>query len=705
MTKKYPRSEALVANYDRDEVAYMSFDGTKDNRTKAFVEYSKAVDSFVGIRRSNATWFQDLSDLQSNVSGRPGLSKSDYYRFRPDEAPKRTVKGAIAQVSAAYQNIGLLRNVIDLMGDFACQGIRLVHPNKKIEKFYQDWFNRVSGKDRSERFLNNLYKTANVVINRQTQKISHNNKTVEIPWKYTFLNPLTVEVIGGPLSSFVGQKVYAIQLGGELRRIINSPKTKEERALVAKIPADIKRAAKTNKHVLLDPDKTSVFHYKKDDWQEWAFPMAHAIMDDLMMVEKLKLADMAALDGAISNIRIFKLGSLEHKIIPKRAAMTKLAEILESNVGGGTMDLIWGPDIELVESKTTVHQFLGEEKYKPHLFNIYAGIGVPPTLTGHFGGSGTTNNFISLKTLIQRLEYGRTVLKEFWTQEIKIVQDKFGFRFPAKIEFDINVLGDEHAEKALLIQLADRSLISDELLQERYGHDPQMEKIRTNREQRDRNAGRMVPKSSPYHDPQFGIALKKIALQTSVVSPGQVGLRKEKEKWDDFKMYPAEDGEKPGLIMRQQALPTKQGDQPQKGRPKNSKDKEPRKKKDFKPKVRATLEIWARMAQVAITEYVNEDLLKVYNKKNLRSLSAKEHADVEKVKMDILFNLEPLGVVDASTVLRAIGVGSSHSTINEIFQEWLQSISMELSRPLTIDESRLVQSSLYAYIYGEDNED
>ncbi len=700
MTKKYPRSEAVAAKYNEGEVVYVSFDGAKASSAKEMV----TVDNLVGVQRSKSRWFQDLSDLQTNVSGRPGLSKSDYYRFRPDEEPKRTVKGAIAQVSGAYQTVGLLRNVIDLMGDFACQGIRLVHPNKKIEKFYRDWFNRVQGKDRSERFLNNLYKSANVVVKRQTQKISHDNRTVDIPWKYTFLNPIMIEVVGGPLASFVGQKIYSIKIGNQLRRIINSPKTPEERALVAKIPTDIKKAAKTNKHVILDPDKVSVFHYKKDDWQEWAFPMAYAIIDDLMMVEKLKLADMAALDGAISNIRIFKLGSLEHKIIPSRAAAAKLAEILEANVGGGTMDLIWTPDIELIESKTTVHQFLGEEKYKPHLFNIYAGIGVPPTLTGHFGGSGTTNNFISLKTLIQRLEYGRSVLIEFWNQEIKIVQEEFKFRFPAKVEFDINVLGDEHAEKSLLIQLADRSLISDELLQERYGHDPQMEKIRLNREQRDRNSGKMVLKSSPYHDPQFGIALKKIALQTRVVSPGQIGLRKEKEKWDDFKMYPAEEGEKPGLIMRQQVLPTKKGDQPQKGRPKNSKDKEPRKERDFKPKTKAVLEIWARMAQVAITEYINEDLLRVYNKKNLRSLSAKEHADVEKIKMDILFNLEPLGIVDASTVLGAIQVGSTHNTIWETFDEWIKSVSEELSRPLTIDESRLVQSSLYAYIYGENNE-
>ena len=60
-------------------------------------------------------------------------------------------------------------------------------------------------------------------------------------------------------------------------------------------------------------------YYKKDDWMLWSNPMIYAILDDIMMLEKMKLADIAALDGAISNIRLWKLGSLEEKILPTKA--------------------------------------------------------------------------------------------------------------------------------------------------------------------------------------------------------------------------------------------------------------------------------------------------------------------------------------------------------------------------------------------------
>ena len=35
----------------------------------------------------------------------------------------------------AYDKVGIIRNVIDLMGDFTCQGINIVHENKSVEKF------------------------------------------------------------------------------------------------------------------------------------------------------------------------------------------------------------------------------------------------------------------------------------------------------------------------------------------------------------------------------------------------------------------------------------------------------------------------------------------------------------------------------------------------------------------------------------------
>jgi hypothetical protein len=724
--KKYPKSSAVeTVSPILPENAYVTWDDNDlASKKDALKEASKGLDEFgIANKASGATSrFRNFQNLDGPISGRPGLTKTDYDYFRPDEAVPTEIKAIFAMADQIYNRVGLVKNVIDLMGDFASQGVRLVHPNKRIERFYRNWFDKVKGEERSERFLNNLYRVGNVVINRQTAKISVkvadnlyksvaspdliiNSDEVkvekrEIPWRYTFIDPRCVDVVGSSLSSFVTNKTYSITIPASLRKLINAPKNDAERAIIDQLPPAIIEAAKAKKQYLLDPDKTLVFHYKKDDWKTWAFPMIYSIMDDISIVEKLKLADLAALDGAISNIRIFKLGSLEHKIAPTQAAASKLSEILQGNVGGGTMDLVWGPDIELIESKTSVHQFLGEAKYTPHLNSIYAGLGIPPTLTGTFGASGTTNNFISLKTLTQRLQYGRRVLMAFWKQEIATVQKAMGFRLPAKIEFDRMDLSNEDAEKALLIQLADRNIVSDELIQRVFGFDPDTEKSRLNRETKARDGERMVPKAGPWHDPQLEDSLKKISLQTGLATPSQVGLELEKKK----------SGEKTALELKTPSVPggglpqqSQKPGQPQQGRPKNSKDSEKRKTKQFAPQTGASLQLWAIEAQDKISELLNPYLLEFYNKKNMRSLSSSEYNEAEATKTKIFLSIDPLTTITEELVLAKLNtINSIDSNIKvHNYNDLLKKISSEVNKTLTSEELKYTKAYFYQLVYTE----
>jgi hypothetical protein len=733
MNQEPNKTNAAIPNAEpvSQEQAYVTWndENLEDKRT-ALNEASKALDEYTIIQKStanNSRYRLDFSNLDGPTSGRPGLTRADYDYFRPEESIPTHIKGIFSKADVVYNRVGLVKNVIDLMGDFACQGIRLVHPNKRIERFYRNWFDKIHGEERSERFLNNLYRVGNVVINRQTAKISvkiednlyksvgspdliitQNEPKVEkreIPWRYTFIDPVYVDVVGGPLSSFVGSKTYSIVIPGSLRKIINSPKNDAERKIIDQLPIAIIDAAKTKKPYILDPEKTLVFHYKKDDWKTWAYPMIYSIMDDINIIEKLKLADLAALDGAISNVRIFKLGSLEHKIAPTPAAANKLSSILQNNVGGGTIDLVWGPDIEMLESKTSVHQFLGEGKYTPHLNSVYAGLGIPPTLTGTYGAAGTTNNFISLKTLTQRLQYGRKVLTAFWKQEIAMVQKAMGFRFPAKIEFDRMDLSNEEAEKALLIQLADRNIVSDELIQRVFGFDPDIEKNRLNRENRDRKSSRMVKKAGPFFDANFETAAKKMAMQLGLATPSQIGIELDKKKKGELNAVEVK-SQSPSIKTNPlggENNSTSLPGQPQQGRPRNSKDSNKRKTKQFSPQTGASLNIWSIETQDKISEIVNPILLEFYSKKNMRSLSNLEYNEAEETKTKIFFSIEPFAEVTESLVL------SKLNTINSIeisdkhkqYKAFSKSLLNEINRPLTSDETKYTKSYLYQLVYSK----
>lgn len=633
------------------------------SKTQAMSQLTDNVESYAGLPKSQGSTYRNFIDIEPNVSVKPGYSKQDYYAFRPTEAVPSQQRRAIKMCMDAYDKVGIIRNIIDLMGDFGSQGISIVHQNKSVEKFYQQWFRSVNGKERSERFLNNLYKTGNVIIYRSYAKVTPqldkymkslasdikvevpNMQQNVIPWRYNFFNPLTVKLKDGQLAIFLGTPTYTVNLGAFFDRFTDGDISDN---VVNSLPDNIKQSLKNGqKEVPLDLSRVSVFHYKKDDWLQWANPMIYAILDDIIMLEKMRLADLSALDGAISNIRLWTLGNLEHKILPNKNAINKLRNVLASNVGGGTMELVWGPELSFKESNSEVYKFLGSEKYTSVLNSIYAGLGVPPTLTGMAtNGGGFTNNFISLKTLVERLQYGRDLLTKFWEKEIEIVRQAMGFRYRAHIQFDQMSLSDEAAEKNLLIQLADRDIISQETLLQRFKEIPQIEKIRLQREVSDRQDDKNPKKASPYHTPQHKDNLEKIALQSGKVLPSDVGIKSSIPK--DILMQPKSPSPFGGGGGAKQPVPSNPN-----GRPPESNDTSPRKQRVAKPKSQpgvAELVVWAEEAWDNISEVLTNAYLNHKNKKNLRQLTKAQVNDLEKLKLDVLTNIPILSNVDTKSI-------------------------------------------------------
>jgi hypothetical protein len=733
---------------------------------KNFVSLTaKAVDSYSGhpvssARHKRAAGSRDLySNYDTNTSVRNQFSRSDYEFFRPNETLPTAPLDIINASRSAYRKVGIIRNVVDLMADFGCQGAHLVHPNPTIQKFYRGWWKKIDGDRISERFLNLLYREAITVIKRTMAKLPKSKaqyiqsmggketltpdiefdeplktQNRNIPLRYNFLNPLSLEAVGGELASFVGKSLYSLKVSSNLRRAVKHPKTDADRQLIELLPADIKTAILSGAATIpLDPNKVMSFFYKKDDWEAWADPMIYAIMDDIMLLEKMKLADLAALDSAISQIRIWKLGHIndahpDMSIFPTDVAINKLNEVLLSNPGCGAFDVIWGPELELSESSTNIHEFLGKEKYEPVWNAIYEGLGVPPTLTGSSTSKGMTNNSISLKTLIQRLEYGRTILRKFWEQELELVRQAMSFKESAMLVFDNMVLSDEAAEKALLIQLIDRDIISLETVLERFGELPEFEELRLRREEKSRKSGKIKSKAGPWHTPEKIFEFMKLALQRGYIAPEQTGMTEE---------FPAEflDVETPfeqQLKIAEQKTGSKTGpdskeskkDVSGKGRPKNAKDSYKRSRtpkplgdsaedlsgddlssNDFSGDFAAaylTAFMWAKSAQQEVADIVNPVFLKYCNKTSVRALSAKQAKDLENVKFNTLCCIQPYSLINKSVIKELLAPGKLcddkyHNVYNTLYHKALSQKGSEL----TMDEVRLLQVMSYASLNSD----
>ena len=698
----------------QDHEMYSTWTDDSD-KGKAFAEASEAYTENTPVQQEKALayTYRNYLDIEPNRSVRTSITRNDYYRFRPEEAVPTRQKRIMKMCMDAYDRVGIVRNVIDLMGDFGAQGIDIVHPNKAIERFYKKWFEQVRGVERSERFLNYLYRSGNVIIKRRTAKINTSKEAElrrtsgadmevqtpkytkrEIPWAYDFLNPLAVDVLNFYNGMFIGDPIFVMNLSRTTYDSFTASNV-TARNTFSKLPPDLQKMVKEGKRQIpLDKDKIEVYYYKKDDWLVWANPMIYAILDDLIMLEKMKLADLAALDGAISQIRLWRVGSLDHKIIPRRDVINKVRDILASNTGGGTMDLVWGPELDFKESQSQVYKFLGSEKYQPVLTSIYAGLGIPPTLTGASTGGGYTNNYVSLKTLIERLEYGRQLLTQFWQKEIEMVQKAMGFRFPAQIRFDSIILSDESAAKQLLINLADRAIISNETILERFGEMPDIEKTRIRREEQARRNDNTTPqKASPYHNPNLRNDISKVLVT--------------KDGLDDS-FYDELDLPKKDLPV---ATPAGGGTQngpkspegnPQGGRPLNTKDSIKRKTKRVLPKSgESTAVLWAFNAQKTIAETVTPMILDFYNKKNVRSLTKGEFDQLEYLKLCLLTGLEPFIELNPEIIKSLID--SAHKPtqafVNKVSDEIENFVYINNRKP-TVEEMKYI----YATVYTEQTE-
>lgn len=661
------------------------------------------INSYGSIPRDKAFAYRDRTyiDIEPSRSVRPTFNKSDYYSFRQSEAVPTEQKRIIKQSMEAYDRVGIVRNVIDLMGDFACQGITIVHQNKAVERFYRRWFQEINGVERSERFCNYLFRHGNPIVRRHTAKITAKQekqfkavaandmspeevsiKKRELPWRYEFLNPLACDF----KKIAVGKYEFIMHLTS------NTFQDLKNNGSSYNLSPDLRnKIDQGQKYIVLDPNEVSVFHYKKDDWLLWANPMIYAILDDIFMLEKMKLADLAALDGAISNVRLWTLGDLEHKIAPKKAVIDKLRDILASNTGGGTIDLVWGPELKFSESNSQIYKWLGVEKYQPVLTSIYAGLGIPPTLTGASGASGGyTNNYVSLKTLIERLEYGRSVLLSFWQKELALVQKAMGFKTPAKIHFDSIILSDEASMKKLLIDLADRNIISNETLLERIREIPDIEKIRVKREEKERKDINFPDKASPFHSPEHRNKIIEISAQRGAL---------DKPYYEEMEIpYKEPPVAAPGGVGSK-AKP-KKNPSPMGGRPKNTKDSTKRATKTVRPKTKAEVALWAVEAQKSIAEILTPFFLDKFQKKNMRSLTNEEVEMSEKFKLSVLASLTPNQKVTAESVFEAI---QSNKTYSKEFSELIVKkvddfISQNNSKP-NFEQLKHIYAACYAELY------
>jgi hypothetical protein len=295
-----------------------------------------------------------------------------------------------------------------------------------------------------------------------------------IPWGYTALNPLQMELRG---KRFKGESYWIIALDRtELKDLASQYGLTENAADIGftriNLPSEMK--SKLQKYegigggymaeIKLDKRDLSVVQDYKFDWFDWAIPFVYPAITPLYFKQCLRKMEARACESVINSIFLFKLGNLEKGMPAEDEHFERLADMLQQP--GQVQNIIWNEAIEAEVVQPDINQIFDAKKHVSADKDIMMALGIPEVMLGGAGGS-YSNSFVALQTVLERLESARDLFEVWMLGEMEIIAKVMKFRRMPTIKWDNSSLKDENAIRTLYLNLFDRGILSrDSLLRE-----------------------------------------------------------------------------------------------------------------------------------------------------------------------------------------------------------------------------------------------
>lgn len=443
----------------------------------------------------------------------------------------------IASCILCYISEGIVRRVLDLYADFVCENFTIQHPDRSVRNFYTAWAKKTKLKHRLRTFFLTLFTTGNVFIYRHWASLKNEDvkalkrleakligenlyatsdtKDIEIkasggtwldgfisekkaiafeqasaevstedtdapsndnliPWGYTALNPLQIELRG---KRFKGENYWVLALDKtELKDLADeygmTGNSNDISFTRINLPAEMKTKFKKYSgsgagymaEVALSNKELSVIQDYKFDWFDWAIPFVYPAITPLYFKQCLRKMEARACESVINSIFLFKLGNIEKGMPAEEEHFERLADMLQQP--GQVQNILWNEAIDAKVIQPDINQIFDSKKHVSADKDIMMALGIPEVMLGGAGGS-YTNSFVALQTVLERLESARDLFESWMLSEMEIIAKVMKFRRLPTIKWDNSSLKDENAIRTLFLNLFDRGIISrDTLLRE-----------------------------------------------------------------------------------------------------------------------------------------------------------------------------------------------------------------------------------------------
>jgi len=597
-----------------------------------------------------AAWHESHSEENAPMSERvisrrlsSTTNGTNYDLFSRSKSKPITEK--IKTCRSAYFNIGLIGNVVDIMTDFALEGLTIVHESLAAERFFNKWAKKVQVHRVAEEILKDIYRDGNVPIVHYDAKISEDSvrrmkravaavggsdlfckddvEPMVIPYKFRVLDVLHVKSRGKDL---FGRPSYYYEFNLDEVKATLRRTDQETKELVAQMkkgmtPKQWERFITTGEFPLTD---LYMIYYKKDSYTDWAIPMLWRVVDDLKFKHTLRSMDISIAESIQNAVQIFKLGDIKSGYPPSPAMFQKFADMLRNP--SKSKQIVWDDLVSIESDYPDTGKILGADKYTQVNADILAGLGISEVLIGGPGGK-YSNSFLSCRTLLERLETGRYQVLEWLSCHLMNISKALGLRKPPVVKFAHMSLRDENAEKKMLLELVDRNIISYKTLLERFGEDLDIEvnrmrredKLRKSLEEKSPNTLKKLGKFGPHDQGQQDNDNEASSAPSAQGPAGEAGGRPEK-------------GENPAPEQKQEV------------------------QRDTKPKGMAVdkkYKVAAYQAFKNIKQVVAEQVAESRNVK-ASALNAADLAEIGEIAMDVMSRFSNIESINSENIINAV---------------------------------------------------
>lgn len=324
----------------------------------------------------------------------------------------------------------------------------------------------------------------------QEEQMPENPKK-RIPWGYTFLNPLQMELRGRRLRGD-HYWIMAIDkrdtLDAARRMGFRSSFSQELGITEINLPKEFLRriqhyqgpGAGYAAEIKLDREELTVIQAPgKWDWFDWAVPFCYPALRALAFKDGLRNMEMKAMQSVINSIFLFKLGDIDKGMPAEDEHFERLADMLQ--MPGQALNILWNEAIDAKVIQADVQGIFDAGKHETADNDIRTALGIPEVLTGG-KGSNFSNSYIAVAAVLERLESYRKKVQNWLMNELKIIADAMGFKKLPTIRFGRTSLKDEKAFQAFLTGLYDRGILSADTLLSEGGTTAEIEAAKMKKE-------------------------------------------------------------------------------------------------------------------------------------------------------------------------------------------------------------------------------